>query len=153
MFLSWSWPSIRLVCGAWALPWLGTCGHLRTDPALHILNWNFNFNLLICQSTLICGNILLEQTRLSLKKLPYALYCKIVTVLCEDLTMTWNSVYNSYRLKRFIVYILSIVWVFCLYGCLCAVCLLDACGGQRSDLLELKLYVVVNYCVGPGNRT
>lgn len=45
------------------------------------------------------------------------------------------------------------VWVFWLYACLFATCVRGALGGQSmaSDLLELKLQVVVSHDVSTGN--
>lgn len=45
------------------------------------------------------------------------------------------------------------MWVFCLYVCLCIICIPLACGGQmgKLDALEMKLLTVVSHYVGAEN--
>ena len=45
--------------------------------------------------------------------------------------------------------------MFCLYACLCTLCVPDACGGQKkvSDLLDLELQMIVSCHVGAGSRS
>ena len=45
--------------------------------------------------------------------------------------------------------------MFCLYVCLCTLCVPDACGGQKkvSDLLDLELQMIVSCHVGAESRS
>lgn len=60
--------------------------------------------------------------------------------------LEWNIDY-SIICKKYFSFVKNVfMWVFCLYVCPCAMCILGACRGQKkvSDPLELELLMVVS---------